>query len=57
MQKAFNSMCLMLKENVRHYYAEVNKTDGILQRKYLISLFYGDVENFKKSENKNYDDL
>ena len=33
------------------------RPDGILQRKYLISLFYGDVENFKKSENKNYDDL
>lgn len=33
------------------------RPDGILQRKYLISLFYCDVENFKKSENKNYDDL
>ena len=33
------------------------KPDGVFQRKYLISLFYCDVENFKKSENKNYEDL
>ena len=31
--------------------------DGFLQREYTISLFYGDIDNFQKSENKNYDDL
>lgn len=36
---------------------KLRKPDGLLQREYTISLFYGDVENFKKSENKNYDDL
>lgn len=30
---------------------------GVLNKKYSISLFYCDVENYKKSENKNYDDL
>ena len=43
--------------NVRGVKVGLIRPDGILQRKYLISLFYGDVENFKKSENKNYDDL
>lgn len=36
---------------------KLRKPDGLLQREYTISLFYGDVDNFKKSENKNYDDL
>lgn len=30
---------------------------GVLNKKYSISLFYGDAENYLKSENKNYDDL
>lgn len=36
---------------------KLRKPDGLLQREYTISLLYSDVDNFKKSENKNYDDL
>ena len=33
------------------------KSDNYLDDKCSISLFYGDAENFQKSEKKNYDDL